>query len=101
MRPESTGNVPATAFSSVDLPEPFVPITHTNEPRSSVRLTPCNARTSLGVPGKNVFRMSVISSMTLSLQQSRTTRDELRQHERRKYERRSDQLEIVRVQPPT
>ena len=29
-------NVPATAFSSVDLPDPFVPMTMTNEPSSIV-----------------------------------------------------------------
>ena len=56
MLPRSTRNVPATAFSSVDLPEPFVPMTMTNEPGSMVRLTPCSARTSFGVPGWKVLR---------------------------------------------
>ena len=36
--PASTKNVPATALSSVDLPEPLVPMTTTNEPSSMVRL---------------------------------------------------------------
>ena len=34
IRPVSSKKPPATAFSSVDLPEPFVPMTMTNEPSS-------------------------------------------------------------------
>ncbi len=58
MLPASTRKVPATAFSSVDLPEPFVPMTMTNEPVSIVSVTPCSARTSFGVPGLNVLWMA-------------------------------------------
>ena len=64
--PESTKNEPATAFSNVDLPDPFVPMTMTNEPSSIRRSTPCRARTSFGVPAWKVFRMLSISSMERS-----------------------------------
>src|SRR4029434_4957131 len=63
MLPESTKNVPAIAFSSVDFPEPFVPITITNEPSSMVRSTSCKDLTSLGVPALNVFTIFFVSSM--------------------------------------
>src|SRR5512133_1645904 len=61
--PSSSRNVPATAFSSVDLPEPLVPTTITNEPSSSFRSTPCSERTSLMVPALKVLRMPRSSSM--------------------------------------
>ncbi len=48
--PESGGVVPATQFSMVDLPDPLVPMTTTNDPSSTFRSTPASARTSLGVP---------------------------------------------------
>ena len=51
MAPRSTKKVPATAFSSVDLPEPFVPMTITNPCGWIVRLTSRRARTSFGVFG--------------------------------------------------
>jgi hypothetical protein len=47
---------PATALSRVDLPEPFVPITTTNDPSSMARSTPASARTSFGVSELNVLR---------------------------------------------
>ena len=46
---------PATAFSSVDLPDPLVPMTTTNEPSSIESVTPRSARTSFGVPALNVL----------------------------------------------
>ena len=48
MRPVSTRKVPATALSRVDLPEPLVPITTTNEPSRIDRLTPSTAIEPLG-----------------------------------------------------
>ena len=63
IRPLSTGKLPATALSSVDFPEPFVPTTMTKDAGSIVRSMPCSDRTSFGVPAKNVLRMSLTSSM--------------------------------------
>ena len=65
MEPSSTMNEPASALSSVDLPEPLVPMTTTNVPSSSARFTPCSARTSLGVSGLNVLRIVLIASIAL------------------------------------
>ena len=53
--PSSTGQVPATAFSIVDLPAPFPPITVTKSPSFSFRFRPFNARFSLMVPGLKVL----------------------------------------------
>src|SRR5215471_4358866 len=64
IEPLSTMNVPATAFSKVDLPEPLVPMMIRNEPVSSRSETPRRARTSLGVPGLKVFTILEISSMS-------------------------------------
>jgi hypothetical protein len=62
--PVSTKNVPATALSSVDLPEPFMPMIVRNDPSSSVNDTSCSAHTSFGVPGLNVLAMFVRRNMT-------------------------------------
>src|SRR5690348_14595787 len=98
--PLSTKNVPAIAFSNVDLPDPFVPITTTNDPPSSVRSTPCSDRTSLGPPGLNVF----VTFCSLSMRHRHPLRSklyqEVRNDKRDEYEQGRDQLEIVRVQPP-
>src|SRR5215831_8562283 len=64
IEPVSMMNVPATAFSKVDFPEPFVPMMIRNEPVSNRSDTPRNARTSFGVPGLKVLAMSEISSMS-------------------------------------
>src|SRR6188768_2385185 len=92
MRPASTKNVPATALSSVDFPEPLVPMMRRNEPVSSRSETLRSARTSFGVPGLNVLVMSEISSMSgggglrggsrFQFAQQRG-RDESDEHERR------------------
>ena len=102
--PASAMNVPATALSRVDLPEPFVPMMRRNEPRSSRSETSRNARTSLGVPGLNVLVMLVISSISdggwlriggwLELAQQR------RGDQRHEHKRRGDELQIVGVQAP-
>ncbi len=61
--PESVIIFPATAFRSVDLPDPFVPITTTHEPSSIQRSTPCSALTSFKVPGLNVIFILFILSI--------------------------------------
>src|SRR3954451_6369122 len=92
--PRSTGKLPAAAFSSVDFPEPFVPMTVTNDPSSISSDTPRNARTSFGVPWKNVFSNSRSCSMSFHFPRQR------RQHERAENEDRRHELEVVRIQPP-
>ena len=54
--PSVSANVPATALSSVDLPEPFEPMMLTNWPAGTSRSTPASATTSLAVPGKKTLR---------------------------------------------
>ena len=49
--PAVGGNVPATALSSVDLPDPLEPMTVMNCPAGMSRSTPWSATTSLAVPG--------------------------------------------------
>src|SRR5919108_5513154 len=63
MAPSSTGKLPATALSKVDLPDPFVPITITQDPSSRVRSTPQSAFTSFDVPGFNVLQTFLSSSI--------------------------------------
>src|SRR5574344_2808958 len=63
MVPASTGKVPATAFSMVDLPAPLPPMTVQKSPSFSVRLTPRRACFSLTVPALKVFQISLISSI--------------------------------------
>ena len=53
--------MPATALSSVDLPEPLEPMMLTNWPAGTPRSTPSSATTSLAVPGKKTLRMPVSS----------------------------------------
>src|ERR1051325_8891148 len=92
--PRSTRNPPATAFSSVDFPEPFVPMTMTNDPSSMSSDTPRRARTSFGVPAKNVFRTSRRRSMPFRFLHEHG-QDERAEHERRRHE-----LEVIRIQSP-
>ena len=56
IRPPVTANVPATALSRVDLPEPFEPMMLTNCPAGTSRSTPARATTSLTVPAKKTLR---------------------------------------------
>src|SRR5688572_10320403 len=63
MAPASTGKLPATALSKVDLPDPLVPITITQEPSSMLRSIPQSACTSLDVPGLNVLQTFLSSSI--------------------------------------
>src|SRR5437763_14740372 len=92
--PPSTTKLPATALSSVDFPEPFVPITVTNEPSSICSDTPRRARTSFGVPAKNVFCNSRSCSMPSHFLHRR------RENQRAENKDRRDQLEVVRIQAP-
>src|ERR1700716_4303069 len=64
MVPSSTRNVPATAFSRVDFPEPLVPMMITQEPAARSRFSPRRERTSFGVSALNVFATPWISSMS-------------------------------------
>src|SRR5882672_302682 len=97
MLPSSTKNVPATALRKVDLPEPLVPMMTTQEPGSSVILTPRSEWTSFGVPGLKVFLIERISSM--GAPQPRLA-EELRHDERDENEAGGDELEVVGIEPP-
>src|SRR5512140_3135432 len=101
MRPTSTKNVPATALSSVDLPEPLVPMTITNEPGSMCRFTSCRARTSFGVPGLKVLVMSRALSIARSCAPRAQSDHQVRKDEGDKDERRRNQLQVVRIQTRT
>src|SRR6478672_5458984 len=101
MLPESTTNVPAMALSNVDLPEPFVPITITNDPSSIVRSTPCRDRTSFGVPALKVLARFLVSSIDWYPGSLRAElREQVGQDQRQEYEHGSDQLKIVRIESP-
>src|SRR5438034_6419107 len=93
--PRSTRKLPAAAFSSVDFPEPFVPMTMTNDPSSICSDTPRKARTSLGVPSKKVFCNSRSCSMSFHFLH------EHRQHQRAEDEDRRHELEVIRIQSPS
>src|SRR5262249_32212024 len=97
MVPASTKKLPATALSSVDFPEPFVPMTITNSARSMSRLTPRSARTSLGVSAWNVLVMPRASSM---VGPPLHPVEQPREHQRDEDEAGGDQLQVVRVHPP-
>src|SRR4051794_22856323 len=94
--PPSTKKLPATALSSVDFPEPFVPMTMTNDPSSICSDTPRSARTSFGVPAKNVF----CNSRSCSMPSHFHLLHQHRHHQRAEDEDRGDELEIVRIQSP-
>src|SRR5213080_370417 len=94
MAPRSTKKLPATALSSVDFPEPFVPITVTNEPSSICSDTPRSARTSFSVPAKNVFCRSRSCSTPPPVLHCH------RYDQRAENEDRRHQLEVVRIQAP-
>src|SRR5581483_10371756 len=90
------------ALSSVVLPEPLVPTMMTNEPGSSVMLTLRSARTSFGVPAKNVLEMfSMLSISTGRNWFALKFAQEIRQHQSRENKSRSDQFQVVRIQAPT
>src|SRR3954451_21493440 len=109
MVPVSTMNVPATALSSVDFPEPFVPITIRKEPDGRERETSVSALTSLGVPGLKVFDMRWISSMGSShLGQGTPARAAIfqpvrhvGQHQRGEHKNGGDEFEVVGTESPT
>src|SRR5947209_12634020 len=94
MVPRSTKKLPATALSSVDFPEPFVPITVTKEPSLICRDTPRKASTSFSVPAKNVF----CNSRSCSTPPPVLHRHRHDQRAENKYRRH--QFEIVRIQAP-
>src|SRR5258708_7383577 len=108
MLPASTMKVPATAFSSVDLPDPLVPITIRNELAGSLSDTSVSALTSFGVPGLNVFDMRSIASIgSRHLGERAATRlagfqsvCHVRQDQRGKDKHRSDEFEVVGAEPP-
>src|SRR4051794_68075 len=108
MVPVSTMKVPATAFSSVDFPEPLVPMTMRNEPDGKVRETSVSALTSLGVPGLKVFEMRRISSMGSSHLGQGAPAGAARlqpvghvgQHQRGEYKNGGDEFEVVRAEAP-
>src|SRR5579871_5084287 len=101
MLPSSTKNVPAMALSSVDLPEPLVPTTITNDPCSMARSTPCSERTSLIVPAWNVLRTPRSSSMRRLHFLPTQLAQQARQNQRHEHEGRRDHLQIVWIQTPT
>src|SRR5271170_4335411 len=96
-RPSSTKNVPATAFNSVDFPEPLVPMMMTQEPAARSRFTPRRERTSFTVPGLKVFEMDCSSSMRAS--QAFFTQ-ELRDDESEEDEYGGDQLQVGGTETP-
>src|SRR5882724_3588588 len=93
--PESTPSDPATTLSKVDFPEPFVPMMTTNDPSSTLRLTPCSARSSLGVPGLKVLLTLLISSMGGPGLAQVKKFDQLGRNQRQKDKHRSNQFQIV------
>src|SRR5580765_6592823 len=99
--PVSAMNVPATALSRVDLPEPFDPMMVRNEAASSHSDTPRSARTSFGVPGLNVLLMSEISSMSDGGRFRGGGRFEFAQYrgsdQRDEHESGGDAFQVVRV----
>src|SRR4029453_11482047 len=56
IRPASTGKEPAIAPSRLDLPEPLLPITITNDPGAPSRSMPWGARPSFAGPDAKVLR---------------------------------------------
>src|SRR5262245_14429459 len=99
--PASSGNVPATALSSVDFPDPFVPITTTNDPGSIVKSMPASARTSFGVPSKNVLNALRISNIAWSLQYFGPQSCQFGDDQRGQHEGRRNQLQIIGVESPS
>src|SRR5579862_3319941 len=97
MLPSSTRNVPATAFSRVDLPEPLVPMMITQEPAASSRFTPRSERTSFGVSALKVFATPRISSMSAP---QALLAQELWNDESAEDEHSRDQLQVVGAESP-
>src|SRR6266478_2914560 len=97
MVPSSTRNVPATAFSRVDFPEPLVPMMITQEPAASSWFTPRRERISLGVPELNVFATPRISSMG---NPQALFAQKLRHDEGAEHEHCRDQLQVVGTKTP-
>src|SRR5262245_30491022 len=104
--PVSGKNEPATALSSVDFPEPLVPMMIRNEPCARSRDTSVSARTSFTVPGLNIFDTWLICSMgSGSLRRdgggaNAQAPREVGHYERGEDEDGRDQLQIVRIEPP-
>src|SRR4030095_15860884 len=95
--PESTKKEPATAFNSVDFPDPFVPMMMTNDPSWTFSPTSRSARSSLGVPALKILLTLAISSMGRSgvhpllqraqpFQQCRRNQCEKNEHCRRQFQ---------------
>src|SRR5580765_1190476 len=112
MAPSSTGKLPATALSKVDLPDPLVPITITQEPSSMLRSTPQSAVTSFDVPGLNVLQTFLSSSIEHRFRLRSGYRLEgarpffelaqnPRQDQRHENKCGGNQFEIVGIEPPT
>src|SRR3954453_17198211 len=97
MLPWSTKKVPATAFSSVDFPEPLVPMMMTQEPAVSSNVTPLRECTSFGVPGLKVLEIVRISSMCTP---HPALADEPRNNQRDENEGGRDQFQIVGAESP-
>src|ERR1700730_12752184 len=83
MWPSSTKNVPATAFSRGDFPEPLVPMMITQEPAAKSKFMLRSERTSFTVPGLNVLEMDLTSSMRAP---QAFPSQELRNHQREENE---------------
>src|SRR5499425_2599500 len=100
--PESTKKDPATAFNSVDFPEPFVPMMMTNDPSCTFSSTPRSARISFGVPALNVLLTRAISSMRRLrgrfLPQRPHTFEQRRRDQRQKNKHGRSQFQVIRVQ---
>ena len=92
---------PGNRIEQRGFPEPFVPITITNEPSWMVRSTPCKDLTSLGVPALNVFKILFVSS-TCGGPHSRDAefRQQVWQNQREEDKRSGDQLQVVWVEAP-
>src|SRR5579859_2092257 len=103
MRPDSQRKTPAMAFSRLDLPAPFEPMTVTNSPGWTNRLSSCSATISSSVPWKKVL----VSDWTCNMlrpeievaQQPRALRVHLRNDERNQHQPGCHQLEIAGPQP--
>src|SRR5215475_7638702 len=98
IEPESTGNDPATALSRVDFPEPLVPMMTTNEPGSTLRLTPSSARSSLGVPGLKVLRIVSSSSMGRTRSFEVVSLEQPGGDQRQENKQRGDEFQVVGIE---
>src|SRR5438045_9581351 len=89
------------ALSSVDFPEPLVPMTITKEPSSIEISTLCKERTSLGVPALNVLAIRCVSSMGRGpCPNSIEFGKQGWQNQSEENESGRDQLQVVRIESP-